>query len=57
MQTLGAGHAIVYTEHLMIMGSKDTRYYDREELMSLTVCVQLARKVIGVNILAPLLPF
>ena len=46
---------IAHTEHLM--GSEDTRYYVIEKelnYLSFTICVQLARKVVGVNTLTPL---
>ena len=50
VQTLGTGCA-----HLVV--TEDTRHCSREELnyLSFTVCVQVARKVIGVKTLAPLL--
>ena len=51
VQTLGAGHALVYTEHLV--GSVAS--YNREDLnLSFTVCAVTARKVIEVNTLVPL---
>ena len=52
MLTLSVGHAIVNAEHLVEVNTLEV---NKEEFnFSFTVCVELARKIIGVFTLAPL---